>query len=87
MNSASKSEVKWFRPGQVDGLGLGVYVCVCVCENTFKGNNNQRVGSNDELKKQSPEFGLICHVRCAQYTILKKGNTLQTGTKVFIQGE
>ena len=40
-------------------------VCVCVCENTFKGNNNQRVGSNDELKKQSPEFGLICHVRCA----------------------
>ena len=37
---------------------------VCVCKNTFKGNNNQRVGSSDELKKQCPEFGLICHVHC-----------------------
>ena len=43
---------------------FGVCVCVCVCKNTFKGNNNQRVGNNDELKKQSPEFGLICHIHC-----------------------
>ena len=38
--------------------------CVCVCVKIHLKETIIRVHSNDELKKQSPEFGLICHVHC-----------------------